>query len=427
MAFVMKERGLMRTRTGWLTLLLTAGMALSSTAAWGQDYTPPDPVLPFPLYSGRPEMGGFFTGVEFIMWRETNPLKHQIVATRGLVDFDGTITADLTGTLIEPLNGGPPFILPGPRVPGNFIGSNRGVLFADDARGPVTYQPGFNFIAGWKFRNETAVDVEWMHLAQAKYSATATLVPSGLNPGLNLSETFLFAPVYNFPNDFAGPADKLALGGPFAAYGVWNGASIMQVSFVQRFEQVDITGRIPYYQDDCNRCYGLIGPRFLWMWEKFQWRTVSEDFTGVATPQDVAIYSNIVSNRLYGADIGLGFDRRLSDTPVGTFAASLDLRVAGLLDVVKERAKYERGDHAIGSHRSKTEYTMVPEGQASASVWWYPIEGVEVKIGYDFMVFYNTIASPNPVSFNYGGVDPAWVRGQLRYLDGIHAGITFSF
>jgi ferric-dicitrate binding protein FerR (iron transport regulator) len=52
------------------------------------DYTPPDPVLPFPLYSGRAETGGFFTGMEFVLWRKTNARGHQISATRGLVDYD---------------------------------------------------------------------------------------------------------------------------------------------------------------------------------------------------------------------------------------------------------------------------------------------------------------------------------------------------
>ena len=41
-------------------------------------------------------------------------------------------------------------------------------------------------------------------LTQAKYSAVASLVPPSLNAGANLADSFLFSPVFSFPNDFAG-------------------------------------------------------------------------------------------------------------------------------------------------------------------------------------------------------------------------------
>ncbi len=111
----------MRTRTSWLALLLSAGLALAPGGARGQDYSPPDPVVPLPLYHDRPETGGLFMAGEFLFFRETNPLKPQTVAYRGLRDFDGSISADINGTTVEPLNGGPPFILPG-------TGRTRGLL-----------------------------------------------------------------------------------------------------------------------------------------------------------------------------------------------------------------------------------------------------------------------------------------------------------
>jgi hypothetical protein len=237
--------------------------------------------------------------------------------------------------------------------------------------------------------------------------------------------------VYAFPNDFAGPALKLALGNPFAAFGIWNGASVMTITFVQRFEQFDMTIRHPVYQDDDIRCYGLLGPRLVWMWEQFKWRTVSIDFGGNAGADDVAIYSNVVSNRMYGIHIGGGFDRRLGDNWLGTFAFSLDLQGALLLDVVKERAKYNRGDGNDGgapsSKRARTEYTIVPEVQGKACFWWYPVEGIQVKIGYDVMAFFNTVSAPNPVSFNYSTIEPTWEKGQFRLMHGFEAGIGFIF
>jgi hypothetical protein len=429
----------MRIRTTRLTALFLAGVAFAPAAAWGQEvtsvpinYSPPDPQVPLPLFHDRIERGGFFVAGDVLYFRQSVPVRNQVIATRGLVDFDGSITADLTGQVIEPVTSGTlgaPFILRGPIVPGNFLGSNAIALNAQDVlpNGNPTFVPGFSVTAGWKFENQYVLDLTWWHLQEAKYAAGATLVPPGLNPGAILTESFLFSPVYNFPNEFAGPALKLALGNPFAAFGIWNGASTMTISFVQRFEQLDMSLRVPTYQDDCMRCYGLIGPRFVWMWENFKWRTVSVDFGGNAGQDDVAIFSNVVSNRMYGVHIGGGFDRRLGDTWLGTLSLSVDVQGAALLDVVKERAKFERGDFYTSSKRARSEYTMVPEVQGRICLWWYPVEGIQIKIGYDAMAFFNTVAAPNPVSFNYSTVEPTWEKGQYRLLHGFEAGIGFIF
>jgi hypothetical protein len=416
----------MRTRTSWLALLLTAGLA--PAAARGQDYTPPDPVIPLPLWHDHPEQGGFYTAGEFVFMRQTNPLAHQVLAIRGILDNDGTITADLNGILVEPTNGNPPFILPGARRPGTFIGSQTPALFADDAgHNDHSFEPGFTVTGGWKFHNGVAAEITWLHLAQTKYGASATLAPPGLNFGQNLEETFLFSPVFNFPNQFAGPARKVALGGPFAAYGIWNGASVETVQFTQRFEQLDLSGRIPVCQDDCQRTYGLCGVRFVWMWERFKWRVVAEDFTGNAGQDDVALYNNIVSNRFYGVDAGCGYERRLGDTPLGTFSFMIDARAAVLLDVVKERASYERADFAIKTQRARNEYTIAPEVEGWANIVWYPIEGVEIRVGYQAMAFWNTVASPQPVTFNYGFQDVQFEKNHYRLFHGFNAGISFVF
>src|SRR5207245_8523168 len=106
-----------------------------------------------------------------------------------------------------------------------------------------------------RFGDGTTVDFTWMSLAENRYGAVATLVPPGLNPGPLLADTFLFAPVFGFPNDFAGQPIKLALGNPNAAYGIWNAASVMSLDFIQRFSQYDITLRTPFFQTECCRCY----------------------------------------------------------------------------------------------------------------------------------------------------------------------------
>jgi hypothetical protein len=379
------------------------------------------------LYSDRPDLGGFFAAGEFLFWRQTNPLKHETIARRGLLDFDGSITAQLNGTVVVPVAGGTPIIVPGPAIPGQFIGTGQEALSSQDVSGQQTYTPGFDFTIGWRFRSGVVLDFTWWHLMEAHYGATATLVPPGLQAGPLLENTFLFSPVFNFTTLYAGPAQKIALGNPFAAYGIWNGATEEDLIFRQRFDQADLTLRIPIYETDCTRCYGLIGPRFAWFWEKFKWRTVSQDFTGAASPEDAAYYTNIVSNRMYGVDIGGGNEWRLGDTPIGTFSVSLDLRAAMLIDIVKERAQYERADFATAAKRARTEYKPVPELQAGLHFWWYPVEGIQVRIGYDAMGFFNTISSPYPVDFDFRRLNPGWTDGTWRFLDGIDAGIGFIF
>jgi hypothetical protein len=416
----MEEMGLMRTRTGWLAWLLTMGAALAPTGVRGQEAPPADPVYPLPL-NNHLEKGGFYAAAEFTFFQQENPLRHQIIAVRGLEDFDGSITAALNGKLIQPASG-PPIIVPGTPMPGTFLGSGAPALAADDAGGQ-SYEPGVRFTAGWKFRDGTAIEFSWWTMNEMKYSAVATLIPPTLNPGgVTLVDTFLFSPVYSFPNEFQGQPQKVAIGNPNAAYGIWNAASVMGISFVQRFDQWDVTGRIPIFETDYCRCYGLIGGRHVSLWEDFKWRTVSEDFNGQASPADVAIYSNVVSNQMYGVDIGCGTEWFVGHR----FAFTIDARAAGMVDYVHEIAKYERSDNVTESKRARREFNFVPEFTAAANFWWYPIEGVQVRFGYEIMEFINTLAAPDPVSFNYG--NPATdYKSTARFFNGFTAGIGFAF
>src|SRR5439155_21232844 len=105
---------LMRTRSFCLGLVLTAVMALAPkvarcqqnalppdgalpppTVVRGQDYSPPDPVFPLPLYHERPETGGFYAAGDFLLFRQTIPLKEQPIAVRGFVDTFGNVQATL--------------------------------------------------------------------------------------------------------------------------------------------------------------------------------------------------------------------------------------------------------------------------------------------------------------------------------------------
>jgi hypothetical protein len=262
----------------------------------------------------------------------------------------------------------------------------------------------------------------------AKYNAVASIEPAFGRLDPVLADSFLTSFVFNFPADFAGPARKVDLGRDGATFGIWDASDVQSIRFTQRYDSWQLSARLPFFTNECNRTYWLIGPRMDWLWEQFYWRTVAFDITsGNAGQDDVAIYTNVVSQRLYGMHLGCGWDYKLCDTPAGAFGLSLELEGAGFIDIVKERAAYERGDFAIANQRSKKDYTFVPEINGKVYVTWYPTEAIELRLGWDFMAFFNTVSSPDPVSFNYGGLDPPWVKGTFRFFEGLSAGVSISF
>src|SRR5919205_519103 len=120
----------MRRNTGWGALLLAAGVALAPTGARAQ--TGADgPPAPFILPQAAPTF-------------------------RGLTDVDGSITGDLNGTQVN-TDTQPPFIIRGPIVPGNFLGTGTPALYTDDVKGQESYQPGYRITLGYRFDNGTAI------------------------------------------------------------------------------------------------------------------------------------------------------------------------------------------------------------------------------------------------------------------------------
>jgi hypothetical protein len=460
-------------------MLLTAVMGLASTAhaqegapevspdtllpppsvVRGQDYEPPSPQYPLPLLWNADR--GFYAAGSFLLLRQTNPLSSQPVAVRGFNDTFGQVQSTMNFLTDFFFNN------PGaPVVPGKFFGTGTEALDVHQVSGPNSYQPGFRVTLGWKFLNDVDLEFNWSHLVTKKESATAAPVGNTLNGGVNNFDSFLFSPVYNFTPNYNGPVDKMVLGlltpGNFTlgrvrdqflpdsafitiqgAPGIWNAAQIMTIQFTQRYDDFELIGRIPMYESDRCRCYGLFGPRAVQMWERFWWHTVDisadhidvtitptsfvqtvrEGSGGISGPQDQANYTNIVSNRLYGPLFGFG-----SDVYIGHgFGVNFDLRGAPMIDVVKERAKYELGDHSTAAQRARTDYVMAYELDARLNLTWYPIEGVELRVGYELMNFFNTVSSPQPIDFNMGSLTPTWDRGTYRLFDGFSAGISFIF
>ncbi|MBM4073274.1 MAG: hypothetical protein FJ271_30785 [Planctomycetes bacterium] len=399
----------MRKRIGgWLLALSTLAVWLAPGAAFGQyqnqEVVPMTGYLPGPLGHPRMEDGGFYLALEGLYMRQSNPIGNQNVAFRGFIDVGGGITG----------------------TPGTFVGSGDVALSTNQVNGPVSFQPGFNLVGGWRFGDGTVLQVSWLHLWQARYAAVASILPPGYAVGPTLADTFLTAPVVNFPGEFAGTPQNVTGGQVGDTFGIWNAASLMGLSFVQRFDMVDITGRIPIFQTDSHRTYALVGPRLVWFWERFAWRTVSADPGGGSSPADQSLYSNVISNRLYGLMCGGGHDWFLGDTPVGGFGINVDLGASLYYDFVKERAKYERGDRAIAYSRARNVYRLVPGLEAKVGFWWYPWEAVQVKVDYNWMVFFNTVASSQPIDFNFASLTPVY-NSATRWLDGLGFGIGFVF
>jgi len=208
------------------------------------------------------------------------------------------------------------------------------------------------------------------------------------------------------------------------ASSIWNAASLESIEFDPRASQIEASLRVPMHETECWRIYGLVGPRFFWVWERFKWRTVSTNLQGEASPFDVGIYTNIVSNRMYGAHVGIGQEWYLGHG----FAVNCDVEGALFLDIIKERAKYELGekDEAPQNKRAITDYRIVPEPEVRFNLMWYPHEAIELRVGYDAMLFFNTKASKTPVDFNWGQVAPPW-SDYTRLFHGFNAGVAIIF
>src|SRR5262245_948847 len=75
-------------KTSWGTMVLGVCLALWPAQAPAQQYAPADPQVPIPYGSTRPEDGGLYTFGMFGMYRQTNPLRNQLVAVRGFYAYD---------------------------------------------------------------------------------------------------------------------------------------------------------------------------------------------------------------------------------------------------------------------------------------------------------------------------------------------------
>ena len=57
---------------------------------------------------------------------------------------------------------------------------------------------------------------------------------------------------------------------------------------------------------------------------------------------------------------------------------------------------------------------------------WFPYEAIQVRAGYNFMAYFNTVTSEEPIDFDYSAVNPEYDR-EFRILRGFEFGIALSF
>jgi len=405
----------MRTRLGWFILAVALWLVPAGVHAQQNGYYEVPPVhFTGPLSHPRYEDGGFFVAFDAVVWHMDRRIRNQTVAIRGFVDSDGTATG---------------------LVPPAFVGNGQEALNTEQLRGPSSWTPGFDFSFGWRFESGVVLTASWIHLADTRYSVSAGPIPPDFNGGALLENTFLFSPVTNFSPMYAGPRDLPQSIPPdpindatdTALYGIWNGADNMQIELLQRFDMFTLTARIPTWQSENCRTYGLIGPRIIVLYERFKWRTVDLDFLGNGTSVNNARYTNVVSNRLYGVHLGCGTEWFLGEVPIlGGFSCSLDAEAALYGDWVKGRAKYAREDEGTAASRARNFFRAAPGAEAKLSLWWYPWEAIQVRIGYNVLGLFNTIASERPIDFNMGVISPVYNQTN-RIFHGFDIGIGFVF
>jgi hypothetical protein len=352
------------------------------------------------LPTGRSGDAGFYVGMEFVMLAQTRAIGNQTVARRGFFDIGGQLTG----------------------ISGSFIGSGEEAL-NPRMFGRRTMQPGFNLEVGYRLSDSTRIFVNYMQLYDAQYTLGASTIPPMFNTGANLENTFLSSPVFNFNNLFAGAINKVQGAPSLDNTGIWNAASQMDMKFTQRFQQLQAGARVPVLQSEYSRVYGAAGFQFSWFFERFFWRTVSQDVNGIADSNDAARYTNTLSQRLYGPFIGCGHEIFVANQ----FSVSLDLTGALMLAVEKQRAKYILEDQTSQTKWGREEFRLVPNANAAINLWWYPIEGVQMRVGYQALTFYNTLYMRDPVGFNFGNIQPGYYTKYFRLLHGFNVGIGFFF
>lgn len=360
---------------------------------------------------------GPFVYADGLYYSQNWTLGKQLVAWRGLVDSTGVITG----------------------APGTFIGSGVRALSTDQFGRSGSFSPGFKLGAGWKFDDGSTITASFSHIPGQQLSAGATLATPFGRSNADLSDTFLTSGVFNFPPQFVGPDRRTTLEGttvgaipgispgrvvPDRAFnGVWDGASNMVISYKRWYDDAEIGGRVPLFESNTSKVYGMGGLRAYTFVDRFRWLSQVFDLSGNTGGRFEGRYENTLSQRMYGPYIGCSHDVYLKNN----FSLSADLTGGLLFNFVHERAAYKLGDLSVASHRQWREVDLTPTAGGNVNLWWYPVRGIQLRVGYSAMTFYNTRNMQDPIGFNYGAIDPVYGTQYFRIVHGLNIGLGVFF
>lgn len=459
----------MRTRTKWLALLLVGGLCLTPATVRAQDnpgasVRSPEWESPLPLMWGDRDEG-LYVSTEFLILQFDNPLRQQALAFRGFIDNFGQLNGDPKSPLITVVDSATGDFInsfhlsPGPA--GAFVGSHETALDQHDVGGNK-YVPGMRLTIGYRLRDGIALEISYMTTDTVTHSATAGIIPRDQNGNSNFANSFISSPFFNISPQFAGPpadvisnvvpvpvpagASTVAVPTPLTgipgvflppnevnelntlhglalpAFGIWNAAEEMYLKFSQSLSTWEFNIRMPVYQDDNFRSYSIVGIRQFHIREAFSWRTVDEDIFGNTLPEWSATYNNRIDNDLYGLQCASGNEVYLG----AGWALSVEGRVGIFGDASQVKTEIARGDEEFSVHHIRKDTSIVPMFQGAGYLWWYPIEGIQLRAGYEFLGLIGVKRSPHQVDFNAGTLQPE-VKDMFFRMSGFTAGISFIF
>lgn len=474
----------MSSRTKWwLGVVMSAALSVPS-GAWAQpgcapgaacppgggtglghmtNYGPPVTEMPLPLMWGERDEGPFFA-MEAVVMRINNPLKPQVIAVAGFFDDTGLARGDQTGPLINVLDGRNANTLiarlwADPGIPGQFVGSGTVRLTTGDLDG-TEFTPGAKMTFGYRLRNGIVFDVSYMQLIAARQSAAVGIIPQrDIGLGADLANSFVTVPFFNYTPQFAGPSrdvisdvflfpipalgnvslvtpgtatgapnevitDDAAIddiianrGTPIAAYGIGNAAEVITVKYRQQFATGELNARVPIFQGEVTRTYGTGGFRYIYLQERYRMYVDDLDIDGNFTTMR---YTNRVKNRYFGAQAGLGSEAYLGSG----WAVSVEVKGGVLAE--NSQAETEITDFFSSFDRSDNQFGVAGMATGSVYLWWYPIEGIQLRCGYEYMGLFGVRRSPNPIDYDLGRLRPVYENKYLQ-VDGFTVGVGFVF
>lgn len=191
---------------------------------------------------------------------------------------------------------------------------------------PGFNQPGFRVGAGWRFASGESLQTAWLHQTHTRRRAATAVRPAR--------------------------------------------------EVVRRTQEVEATWRLPYYETECWRISALAGPRVTWVNEQARSRSLAKDHSAA----EPAEQTRRLSRQKYGAHLGLDNEFYLGHG----FAVIFELDASLSWQVTRRSqaggaAKTNNAVHKQG----KSKQSLAPQLRAILSLVWYPLEGVQLKIGYD--------------------------------------------